>query len=197
MILHFDIKFEEYKEAHAVVVERTRKRHRNPILGVAVSVVLVLCLFVVSRLWESTGTDPMVVWLHIYLPGIAFILLQTIFNAFSIYRPSRRPRLNKRALFTFAYGIVFFTFITCCLLLLSHIPGPTSPLRNLSWSMLLPHTTWLLALFIISLLIIVNRRRTVRREWKFRTAALARPQTAEITVEGITLSDLFRRLDYQ
>jgi hypothetical protein len=111
------------------------------------------------------------------------------------FRARRFPWLTGRQ------AIALSTFITLIAALVfqqwfNHKFSPQGARTLLTWQTILPHSIWLTILVYVSTIAAHNHRTRLPRHWEARPD-LHRHQTADISADGIQLSDTQSRREYQ
>lgn len=194
MLIEFQNTFEDYSEGTVVIA--TRRRERIHTLGIRIGFIAAfVAYYIVARwLWGLTGTEQLVIWIHVLMPGAAVILVGAILGLIAIARPGLFPRPNLRTIIS-ASIIVFLMIQIWVLSYFFHLFS-SKAVRNLHWQILLPHSTWLFMMVAIIIFSFLNRGKILRRDWD-HNVALHRPQIADISANGITFTDAFRKSEYQ
>lgn len=150
---------------------------------------MVVFYFAAIGFYQSVEhVDLFVVLFDLFAPIALTIGIVALVLCITAIKARRLPRIRLRAVF----GAFVFLLGTIPALLLyksSRITNPTSPAFVWTWTLLLPHATWL---FFVTWLTIVTIRGTAqkrKRIWE-EQPSLQRLKTADISAEGIIISDI-------
>jgi hypothetical protein len=195
VIIHYQVTYEEFTEASkalAVVKAKSNATQRG------ISIALIVVYFYVATMFWSwvPGTDGLLVFVHLILPIILGLGVCIVVAIISSLLAGKLPKITWR-------GLVFLGVLT---LLVAEVFGMRALHRlthpgvaagvSLDWKLLLPHSTWLFFLTWFVILVFNKQRRDVRKLWDSQPA-FHRLKTADVSAEGVVISDDKTRLEYR
>jgi YcxB-like protein len=129
---------------------------------------------------------------HFWLPFLYLSLVLMVLGIGKLIMKKRLPSLRPKGMIGIGLLLLVFVWI-----LLGGIYGSPQGLRwHWRWSLLVPHASWLFLMtwFVIWTIVVSGNR--VRSYWEGQSP-LHRAKTADISSEGIVVSDGVSRLEYR
>jgi hypothetical protein len=196
VVIQFQNSVDDYRETQDAIAA-ARKPVNSPIQIVILIAVFGTYYALTRYLWQRAGDpDGHMAWINIWIAIVAFGFTWLAMSLPHSFRARRFPWLTGRQ------AIALSTFITLIAALIfqqwfDHKFNPhTAKSDLLTWQTILPHSIWLTILVYVSTIAAHNHRTSLPRHWEARPD-LHRHQTADITAEGIQLSDTLSRREYQ
>lgn len=185
LTLQFQNSLDDYREtSHAIAA--ARKPVNSPVQIIVLVVVFGLYYAITRFLWIKAGdADGQLAWINMWIAIVAFGFTWLALSLPHSFRSRKFPWLTARqaiALGTFILLIASLIFQHVMSAKLSHHPD------KLTWQVILPHSIWLTILLYVSTIAAHNHRSSLPRHWDNRPD-LHRHQTAEISADGVSLSD--------
>jgi hypothetical protein len=192
MIIQYQNTLEEYVEAmESLAARKAKKRRANARLYTAGMVAL---YFAAIWFYESIShIDEYVVLFHLLVPIAFSVAIVVMVLCITSMIAGRLPRIKLRA----ALGLGFFVLAVVILFFLyenSRTINPQSPPFLWSWTLLLPHTTWVFFVVWIAVATIRGQRSKIKRTWD-EQPTFHRAKTADISAEGVVVTDVVSRVE--
>jgi hypothetical protein len=194
MTIQYQVTFEEFTEASkalAVVKAKTNGTQR------AINFAVIVAYFYFATMFWSwvPGMNALLVFVHLILPIILGLGVCIVVAVISSLVAGKLPKVTWR-------GLIFLGVLAMLIAevfgmrALDHLAhrGVATGI-SLDWKLLLPHSTWLFFLTWFLIIVFNKQRRDVRKLWDSQSS-LHRLKTADISAEGVVISNDKTRLEY-
>lgn len=190
MVIRYQNTFEEYVEASGALAVWAAKRKKTSALrwsfAVSLGVYFLFCVWVAN----TESGDAVDASFHFWLPFLYFGFVLMVVAIGKQIMKKRLPALGLQAM----AGIGFLLFVFVWVVWLNIYDGPRG--RHWRWSLLIPHASWLFLMTWLVIQTVVTSRKRRRTDWEGQSQ-LHRAKTADISAEGIVVSDGVSRLEYR
>jgi hypothetical protein len=192
MLVEFTNTPDDIRQATLVTSEFRRNRNRKSRASVVVMIVFVVYYLSMKFFWQLVGgMNTLEIWINLLIPSLAVMVLGLLMGALAMMKVGVNPRPTWRSVVSLASMPVLILIVRWAMKL---NPSPGAPAAWPDWRILLPHSTWLMFMAIVSGFML--RGQTLARMWE-KQPELHCAKKAEITAEGVVISDDVSRLEYR
>jgi hypothetical protein len=192
MVIQYQNTIEEYVEASKTLAERKTKRRRANTW--ILTGIMVVYFSAATAFFEAvTPLNKTVIYFHLYSPVILAIAIVVAILCVMTLMAGKLPRISLRLAFKLVILIVIFSALFLMFRLLNSIT-PMPQRFVWSWTLFLPHTTWLFFTAWVTVLTVRQQRNKVKQMWN-EQPSLARPKTVDIMAAGVVVSDAVSRTE--
>jgi hypothetical protein len=191
--IHYQNTRDEYLEASEALTTRwARKSVATRLLFAgSFAIYAMICTIVMT----TTGAaNSLSLTFHLWFPMAFYVIVIFVATLVKLFR-SKIPGTRRRA------GISLLLFLGLMvtslyeMVVLSHQGNPSSA-ATWKWGWLVPHASWLFLTTTVLVATIVNQRALRKNMWAGQ-ATLHRAKAAEISAEGLCITDAVSRLEYR
>ena len=196
MLIQFQNSIDDYKETTDAIAA-ARRPVNSPIQIIILIAVFGIYYAVTKFLWQKAGDSTgQMAWMNIWIAIVAFGFTWLAMSLPPSFRARPFPWLTGRQ----AIALTTFISLIAALVFQQWMNRQMNPhsakIDLLTWQTILPHSIWLTILLYVSTIAAHNHRTSLPRHWEARPD-LHRHQTADISADGINLSDTLTRRDFQ
>jgi hypothetical protein len=194
MIIEFQYTYDEFDQANKAITARAAKK--KSAANQWILAFWVVYGFAAVWIWDRLLPGSTVTNLfHVWMPFGTIIVAAVAATALVPLCGGRIPKVPWRMAFRL-FSLIGMVLVIGVLYRFEHVIRPGTSQESWSWSLLLPHTTWIVLMFWLIWKGVKTRAKVQKDKWD-NYPGLTRPKTVEITASGIVFKDAVSSAEYR